>query len=46
VVDAQLKAHDEFLGQIRERMLISQDVMKKQHDKRHREVTFNEGDWV
>jgi hypothetical protein len=46
VVDAQLKAHDEFLGQIREHMLISQDVMKKQHDKRHREVTFNEGDWV
>jgi hypothetical protein len=39
-VDVELQAHDEFLGQIWERLLLSQDVMKKQHDKKHRVVQF------
>jgi hypothetical protein len=45
-VDAHLQACDEFLGEIRKRLLLSQDVMKQQHDKKHRELTFEDGDWV
>jgi hypothetical protein len=45
-VDAELQACDGFLGQIRECLLLSQDVMKKQHDKKHRSVQLQEGDWV
>jgi hypothetical protein len=45
-VDVELQARDEFLGQIWECLLLSQDVMKKQHDKKLRAVQFQEGDWV
>jgi hypothetical protein len=45
-VDAELQACDGFLGQIRECLLLSQDVMKKQHDKKHRSVQLQEGDCV
>jgi hypothetical protein len=43
---SRVAAVDVFLGQIWERLLLSQDVMKKQHDKKHRVVQFQEGDWV
>jgi hypothetical protein len=33
-VDEQLRDRDEFLQQIRERLLLSQDMMKAQHDKK------------
>jgi hypothetical protein len=41
-----LKEHDEFLQQIREQLLLAQDVMKNQHNKKHRLVEFNLGDWI
>jgi hypothetical protein len=43
-VDEQLREQDEFLQQIKERLLLAQDVMKAQHDKKYRSVKFNEGD--
>jgi hypothetical protein len=45
-VDEKLKDRDEFLQQIRERLLLAQDMMKNQHNKKHRSVDFNQGDWV
>jgi hypothetical protein len=33
-VDVQLQERDEFLAQIRERLLLAQDVMRQHHDKR------------
>jgi hypothetical protein len=34
VVDEQLHDRDEFLQQIRERLLLAQDMMRAQHDKK------------
>jgi hypothetical protein len=46
IVDTQLRDHDEFLLQVHERLLLSQNVMKQQHDKKHRALEFNVGDWA
>jgi hypothetical protein len=45
-VDVQLRDRDVFLAQIRERLLLAQDVMRQQHDKRRRNVVFEVGDWA
>jgi hypothetical protein len=42
----QLKAWDEFLSEIQDRLLQSQVIMKSYHDQRWCEVVFQEGDWV
>jgi hypothetical protein len=46
VVDVQLRDRDEFLQQIRERLLLSQDAMKAQSDSKRRALEFAIGDWV
>jgi hypothetical protein len=45
-VDVQLRDRDEFLQQIRERLLLSQDAMKAQSDSKLRALEFAIGDWV
>jgi len=45
-VDRQLRDRDEFLKEIRERLLLAQDVMKAQHDKHRRDVEFAVGEWA
>jgi hypothetical protein len=45
-LDKQLQNRDEFLQEIRERLLQAQDYMKATHDKNHRHVEFAVGDWV
>jgi hypothetical protein len=45
-VDAQLCDGDEFLQQIRERLLLSQDVMKAQHNKKRCVLEFAVGEWA
>lgn len=45
-VDEQLRDRDEFLAEIRERLLLAQDTMKLQHDKKRREVVLAVGDWA
>jgi hypothetical protein len=45
-VDVQLRDRDEFLQQIRERLLLSQDAMKAQSDSKRRALEFAIGDWV
>jgi hypothetical protein len=45
-VDMQLRDSDEFLLQIREWLLLSQDVMKQQHNKKDRALEFSIGDWA
>jgi hypothetical protein len=45
-VDVQLQERDEFLAQIRERLLLAQDVMRQHHDKRRRNVAFAVGEWA
>jgi hypothetical protein len=42
----QLKAGDEFLREIQDRLLQSQVTMKSYHDQHWHEVVFQEGDWV
>jgi hypothetical protein len=44
-VDKQLVARDEFLAEIKERLLHAQAVMKGNYDAHHRQVEF-QGDWV
>jgi len=39
-VDRQLMDRDEFLVDIRDRLLHAQDLMRAQHDRHHREVEF------
>jgi len=41
-----LRDRDEFLKEIRERLLLAQDVMKASHDKKRRDLEFSVGDWV
>lgn len=43
-VDAQLRDRDEFLAEIKERLVQAQQVMKETSDKDRRE--FSVGDWV
>jgi len=45
-LDRQLLERDAFLADIRERLLQAQDYMKEHHDKTHRRVEFEVGDWV
>jgi hypothetical protein len=45
-LDKELIHRDEFLGEIRERLLQAQDFMKQSYDKGHRDVTFEVDDWV
>jgi len=45
-VDRQLQDRDEFLREIRERLLLAQDIMKAQHNKNRRAVEFTIGEWV
>ncbi|CAN6198913.1 unnamed protein product [Urochloa humidicola] len=45
-VDKQLLHRDEFLAEIRERLLQAQDYMKASHDKSHRELEFSVGEWA
>jgi hypothetical protein len=45
-LDRQLMGRDAFLEEIRERLLHSQDAMKRQYDAGHRFVEFQVGDWV
>jgi hypothetical protein len=45
-LDKQLLQRDEFLGEVRERLLLAQDYMKASYEKAHRAVQFAVGDWV
>ena len=45
-LDKQLQQRDEFLAEIRERLLQAQDYMKTTYDKAHREVEFAVGEWA
>ena len=45
-VDQQLKDRDEFLAEVRERLLHAQEVMKTLQDQRRRDVEFSVDDWV
>ena len=45
-VDKQLQTRDEFLADIRDRLIQSQVTMKSYQDRHRREVEFHEGDWV
>jgi hypothetical protein len=45
-VDKQLQTRDEFLADIRDRLIQSQVTMKSYQDIHRREVEFHEGDWV
>jgi hypothetical protein len=45
-VERQLRDRDEFLAEIKERLLQSQQLMKKAHDQKHCDATFTVGDWV
>lgn len=45
-VDTILRSRDEFLIEIRDRLLQAQQRMKDFYDKHHREVEFDIGQWV
>jgi hypothetical protein len=45
-VDAQLRDRDEFLEEIRQRLLLSQDSMREHHNKKWRATEFQVGDWA
>jgi hypothetical protein len=45
-VDVQLQERDVFLAQIREWLLLAQDVMRQHHDKRRHNVAFAVGEWA
>ncbi|CAN6308396.1 unnamed protein product [Urochloa humidicola] len=45
-LDRQLRDRDEFLADIKQRLLQAQGIMKEAHDKDHREVEFAVGEWV
>jgi hypothetical protein len=45
-VDVQLQNRDEFLADIRDRLLLAQDSMKHRSDLHRRELSFQVGDWV
>jgi hypothetical protein len=44
-VDA-LKERDEFLAEIRQRLLLSPDLMREHHNKKQRIKEFQVGEWV
>ena len=45
-VEQHLRDRDEFLIEIRERLLLAQDVMKNNHDLKRRLIEFMVGEWV
>jgi hypothetical protein len=45
-VHAQLKERDEFLGEIHQRLLLSQDLMKEHHNKQQRAKSFDIDEWI
>jgi hypothetical protein len=45
-VDRQLQDRDEFLTEIKARLVQAQIVMKTYQNQSRREVKFQEGDWV
>jgi hypothetical protein len=45
-LDKQLQHRDEFLAEIRERLLQAQYYMKTSYDQGHRDLEFHVGDWV
>jgi len=45
-VDTLLRDRDEFLAEIRERLLQAQQLSKKYYDANHRDVEFEVGAWV
>lgn len=46
VLDKQLLQRDEFMADIREQLLQAQDYMKAVHDKAHRDLEFDMGEWA
>jgi hypothetical protein len=46
VVDRQLWDRDIFLVEVRDRLLQAQGVMKLAHDKQHRQLEFEVGEWA
>lgn len=45
-VDQQLMQRDEFLAEVRERLLQAQDYMKTAHDKNHRDLSYDVSEWA
>jgi hypothetical protein len=45
-LDRQLQDRDAFLLEIRDRLLHAQELMKVQHDSKHRPAEYAVGDWV
>jgi hypothetical protein len=45
-VDQQQRDRDIFLAEVRNRLLQAQGIMKTAHDKQHRHLEFNVGDWA
>lgn len=45
-VDAQLRHRDQFLSDIRDRLLQAQQYAKHYYDQHHRDIQFTIGDWV
>jgi hypothetical protein len=45
-MDRQLRDRDEFLTEIKDRLLQSQGLMKQAHDQRRSDMEFAVGDWV
>jgi hypothetical protein len=45
-VDRQLRDQDIFLAEVRDRLLQAQGVMKLVHDKQHRHLEFEVGEWA
>jgi hypothetical protein len=45
-VDRQLRDRDTFLAEIKDRLLQAQALMKTAHDRQHRQVEYQVGDWV
>jgi transposase InsO family protein len=44
-VDVKLRDRDEFRTEIRDRLLLAQEVMQARHDQKHRDLEFAAGDW-
>ncbi|WVZ58542.1 LOW QUALITY PROTEIN: hypothetical protein U9M48_008808 [Paspalum notatum var. saurae] len=45
-VARQLRDRDQFLAEIRDRLLLAQNTMKMQADKKRRDISFEVGDWA
>lgn len=45
-IDQQLRDRDAFLADIRDCLLLAQDVMKEHHGHKWRHVEYSVGDWV